>query len=126
MPKSRKGALYQKLFYRKYHRKRKDENTNNLNDEVLSHSNEDVSTIVDEFHKLTVDEESQYLAYFKVCIVKRDLDILKIKLKQSIELREKTIRKRETKFVESFPFYFVEPSLVIIFILPSNISMNIM
>lgn len=33
-------------------------------------------------------------------------------MQQTIALREATIRKRETKFVESFPFYFVSPDLV--------------
>lgn len=52
------------------------------------------------------------LLFFKTCSVEKDIDILKIKLDRSVSLHEKVIRKRETKFAEIFPFYFVAPQLV--------------
>lgn len=57
-------------------------------------------------------DELQYLLYFKTCIVDRDLDILKIKLKQSIEMRERLMEKKGTEFHKTFPFFFINPSLV--------------
>lgn len=59
----------------------------------------------------TIDE-LQFLLYFKTCLVDRDLDILKIKLKQSIHMREKLMDKKGTEFHKSFPFFFIQPSLV--------------
>lgn len=56
--------------------------------------------------------ELEFLLYFKTCIVERDLEILKIKLSQSIEMRESLIKKSIVKFHLTFPFYFVQPTLV--------------
>lgn len=57
-------------------------------------------------------DELQFLLFFKTCLVQRDLDILKIKLKQSIDMCERLMEKKGTEFHKTFPFYFVEPSLV--------------
>lgn len=57
-------------------------------------------------------DELEFLLYFKTCIVDHDLDVLKIRLKQSIRIRETLIKKKGTEFHKTFPFYFVEPSLV--------------
>lgn len=57
-------------------------------------------------------DELQFLLYFKTCLVDRDLDILKIKLKQSIEMREHLMEKKGTEFHKIFPFFFIQPSLV--------------
>lgn len=57
-------------------------------------------------------DELSYLLYFKTCLVDRDLEILKIKLAQTIEMREVLIKKKDTQFHKVFPFYFIEPSLV--------------
>lgn len=57
-------------------------------------------------------DELQFLLYFKTCLVDRDLDILKIKLKQSIQMREQLMDKKGTEFNKTFPFFFVQPSLV--------------
>lgn len=65
--------------------------------------------------KVTLEDEYSFLLFFKTCLLDRDKEILKIKMQQSIALRETTIRKRETKFIEVFPFYFVSPDLVLQF-----------
>lgn len=57
-------------------------------------------------------DELQYLLFFKTCLVHRDVEILKIKLKQSIGMRERLIERKGTEFHKTFPFYFVEPTLV--------------
>lgn len=101
--KSKKGIFYNKLNYRKYaknHKKPQEE------------ENQELLPIVEQMADMTIDEELQMLLYFKTCSIEKDIDILKIKLNQSVSLREKVIRKRETKFAESFPFYFVAPDLV--------------
>lgn len=56
--------------------------------------------------------ELEYLLFFKTCIVDRDLEVLKIRLRQTIEMREILIKKKGTQFHKTFPFYFIEPSLV--------------
>lgn len=57
-------------------------------------------------------DELQFLLYFKTCLVDRDMDILKIKLKQSIQMREQLMDKKGTEFHKSFPFFFIHPPLV--------------
>lgn len=106
------GILYQKLFYRKYVKKTK-KGSEKLA-AIPSEMDEAIAAAADEIQQLTLDEEFEYLSFFRTCFVDRDKEILKIKMKQSIGLREKTIRKRETKFAESFPFYFLSPDLVIL------------
>lgn len=73
---------------------------------------QELMTVVDQVGEMTIDEELQTLLFFKTCSVEREMDILKIKLSRSGSLRDKVIRRRETKFSESFPFYFVAPELV--------------
>lgn len=57
-------------------------------------------------------DELEFLLYFKTCLVDRDIEILKIRLSQSIEMREKLIKKKDTVFHKMFPFYFIQPTLV--------------
>ncbi|XP_055309647.1 uncharacterized protein LOC129573285 [Sitodiplosis mosellana] len=85
----------------------------NADKEKDASKDNEVGIVEKAFQKLSLEEELACLAYYKTCIVERDKEILKIKMKQSIYLREKVIRKRETKFVESFPFYFVSPDLIL-------------
>lgn len=56
-------------------------------------------------------DELEFQLYFKTCLVERDLDILKIKLKQSIKMRQSN-QKQNTGFHKTFPFYFIQPTLV--------------
>lgn len=57
-------------------------------------------------------DELAYLLFFKTCIVERQIDELQLKLKKSNGIRESLIKKRNTEFHKTFPFYFIEPSLV--------------
>lgn len=115
MPK--KGALFHKLYYKRYRKEKPKHNANgnNVGKEKNTSEDKEVVAVEEQLQKLSLEEELVYLAYFKTCLVARDKDILKIKMKQSISLREKVIRRREIKFVESFPFYFVSPDLVMVF-----------
>lgn len=100
---SKKGIFYNKLNYRKYAKNHKKPQEN---------ENQELVSVVEQMEEMTVDEELQMLLFFKTCSIEKDMDILKIKLNRSVKLREKIIRKRETKFAESLPFYFVAPDLV--------------
>lgn len=111
----KKGALYNKLLYRKYGKtNKKDQPKENerSGDDLTGNGDTEVGNITAGIETLTLQEELQYLLYFKTCMIERDKDVLKIKMQQTIKLREATIRKREVKFFESFPFYFVSPDLV--------------
>lgn len=78
----------------------------------------DVDTVTNEndmensMAALTLEEELDSLLFFKTCVVARNRDVLELRMKNTIPLREKTIKKHETKFFDMFPFYFVEPRLV--------------
>lgn len=114
----RKGILYNKLLYRKYNMP-----TTRKNRKRKSRGNEttvskDVDTVTNEndmensMAALTLEEELDSLLFFKTCVVARNRDVLELRMKNTIPLREKTIKKHETKFFDMFPFYFVEPRLV--------------
>lgn len=108
-PKHRKGLVYHKLAYRQYGKK--DRIEDELQNLTISEQVEDENNT----NTLDPNEELELLLYFRTCIVNRDKEILKIKLKQTIELRETLIKKKDTVFYQSFPFYFVSPDLVIYF-----------
>lgn len=57
-------------------------------------------------------DELEFMLFFKNCLFDRDFDVLKIRLKQSIGMRETLLKKKGTEFHKSFPFYFVRPELV--------------
>lgn len=112
--KKRCGIIYNKTIYSKYHKTStktkvqapKRENTNVENDNAVSNDPSD-----DEVNEIS------YLLYFKTCLVDRDLEILKIKLAQTIEMREKLLNKKGISIHKTFPFYFVQPNLVSTFFL---------
>lgn len=109
--KKKKGAIYNKIAYKKY-KKPIQQNKNHLqssgNDDMIENEQSDDGI-----------DELEFLLYFKTCLVDRDIEILKIKLSQSIEMREKLIKKKDTVFHKMFPFYFIQPTLV------SFLSLNI-
>lgn len=111
--KHKKGAIYNKVCYIKYkkpsNRKRKARGAP-IEEELLPENPAMATNEPDEIDELS------YLLYFKTCIVRQERDILKIKLSKTIEMREALIKKRETEFHKAFPFYFIDPSLVILFI----------
>lgn len=103
--KKKCGHIYHKVCYLKYkkpvrHGKKRIVGQPEEND----HPNENEEP--DEI------DELQFQLYFKTCVIDRDLEILKIKLKQSIEMRERLVKKKGIEFHKTFPFYFLEPSLV--------------
>lgn len=106
----KKGILFNKLNYRKYGKKKLEKP--NAIDVVEQTSDVINQNVVDQFASMTIQEELANLLFFKTCLIDKDKEILKIKLKQTITLRQKVLKKRETKFIESFPFYFLSPDLV--------------
>lgn len=97
--KNKKGHVYYKILYKKYKtatkKVRKD-----VEPSAAAQPEED-----------TIDE-MEYLLFFRTCILDRDYEILKIKLAQTITLREKVMKKKETVLFKAFPFYFVRSDLV--------------
>lgn len=62
----------------------------------------------------TTDEESKrVLSFYKTCVLPADLNDLKEKLKDTIQLRRELIKKKETNFPELFPFYFASSDLIL-------------
>lgn len=105
--KQRRGHIYHKVCYLKFKkplRKGKKKVAAHTDDTGrIEHVESDEDGEIDEL---------QFLLYFKTCLVERDLDILKIKLKQSIQMRERLMENKGTEFHKTFPFFFVQPSLV--------------
>lgn len=100
----KKGFFFNKLNYRKYGKN----NPKKVREEI----DQELQPVIEQLEEMTLEEELQTLIYFKTCSVGKDVDILKIRLSRTVDLREKVLRKRETKFAESFPFYFIDPQLV--------------
>lgn len=107
--KRRKGLIYNRIVYHKY--KKPSKKCPN----VITVENEPSENAIENNTDDAVDELT-YLLYFKTCLVDRDLEILKIKLAQTVEMREVLIKKKDTQFHKMFPFYFIEPSLVSVFV----------
>lgn len=101
--KKKKGAIYHKITYIKYRK------TGRPRKNLLQSEGE---ALDGDFGEVDEVDELDFLLFFKTCVVDRDIEDLKEKLAQSIEIREKLIRKKDTKFHKIFPFYFVEPTLV--------------
>lgn len=74
----------------------------------LSGDNDDVSGS----EVLTEEEVKAAMLFFRTCVVNRDREQLKIRLKQTIRAREVLIKTKGTKFHQLFPFYFIDPMLV--------------
>lgn len=104
--KNKKGFVYQKIVYKKYQKK---DLVKSMDDLVLKNETAEDS--------LTPEEEMAIFLYFRTCIVDKEKEILKIKMKQTISARETAIKKKGTIFYQHFPFYFVDSELVRFYIL---------
>lgn len=101
----RKGIVYNKLFYKRYHKK---DLHLAMNDMTLSDNENDNEESID----LSREEELDYQLYFRTCMLPRDKEILKIKLRKSISMREQMMKRTKMEFHEIFPFYFLDSDLV--------------
>lgn len=106
--KKRCGLIYNKIWYLKYRKtsfkskkKGAKQTTTDENENAVLNDQSDDGT-----------DELEFLLYFKSCLVDRDIEILKIKLTQTIDMREKLIKKKGIDFHKTFPFYFIQPTLV--------------
>lgn len=109
----RKGIVYNKLFHKRYRKKDLDIAMNNMNLSCSENDNgEDVG--------LTNCEELEYQLFFRTCLLPRDKEILKIKMKQSILMREQMIKNTKMEFHLVFPFYFLDSDLVRFYYLFEN------
>lgn len=102
--KKRRGHIYHKICYLKFKKPLRQGKK-----KVAGHSDDIEAVESDDDAEI---DELQFLLYFKTCLVDRDVDILKIKLKQSIQMRERLMEKKTTEFHKTFPFFFVLPPLV--------------
>lgn len=108
--RNKSGLLYYKMVYKKYGKGAQEiENSENGDGCVMDVGTDEKDIGTDD---LTYNEELEHLLFFRTCVVSRDKEILKIRMKQTISLREKTLKTKLTKFPEIFPFYFVSPDLV--------------
>lgn len=107
--KERKGIVYNKMFYKRYHKKSLVSAMENIN---LSGSNIEDNIIDHESSDLTDEEELEYKLFFRTCLIPRDKEILEIKLKKSVAMRERMLKKSKMEFFKMFPFYFVDSNLV--------------
>lgn len=57
--------------------------------------------------------QNELKQFFKNCVLPRDKEKLKEKLKESVSYRRELVHCIDTNFEESFSFYFVSPDLVI-------------
>lgn len=106
--KAKKGTIYHKIHHKTYRapsKKNKKKAQNSFNPNTTDEN----GNLIDQSNDI---DEMEFLLFFKTCLVDRDIDILKIRLSQSVELRESLIKKNETKFHKVFPFYFIKPTLV--------------
>lgn len=109
--KAKKGSIYHKIHHKMYRVKPRNEKNkknakNNADNLETSYEN---GNLIEQNNDV---DELEFLLYFKTCLVDRDMDILKIRLGQSIEMRESLIKKKDTQFHKIFPFYFIKPTLV--------------
>lgn len=79
----------------------------------LSESNGEAATDNTEEY-LTAEQELEYQLFFRTCNLPHDKDILRIKLKKSIKMRETMIKQNNKEFYQMFPFYFLQPESVIV------------
>lgn len=105
--------MYNKLCYQKYVKGSKKQK-NEVPDENVNGEEQLVEEAVEPEPELSYEEELQYLLYFKTCVVgnPREKDILKMKMVQTIALREKLFAEKKTEFSKAFPFYFTASDLV--------------
>lgn len=104
--KNKKGLVWNKISYSKY-RKR---------DLVAAVENLNLLDDNDEFEghePLTEAQEKEILLFFRTCILDRDMDELKVNMQRTIKVREALIRKKGTIFHQTFPFYFIDPKLIL-------------
>lgn len=94
------GYLYANLK----NRKRKEVKQNQIFAEILV---EDVSNY------LTEAEKQKYLLYFKMCVLPKEIDLLKEIMRKTIEYRKELIGANNQEIQEIFPFYFTTPELVL-------------
>lgn len=102
--KNRRGHIYHKICYLKFKKPLRQGKKR-----VVEHTDDTGPVESDEDAEI---DELEFLLYFKTCLVERDSEILKIKLKQSIKMRERLMEHKGTEFHKTFPFFFVQPSLV--------------
>lgn len=109
--KTKTGLIHNRVHYVKYKKPARQAKKTKTGQ---SGNNDDDGHDIDTHSDDAIDEVA-FLLFFKTCIVERDVDELKKRLEQSIDMRQNLINKKETEFHKVFPFYFVEPSLVSIF-----------
>lgn len=118
--KKRRGAIINRVHYNKYKKpSRKQKRTREFLGAIENFSDEEQNNNND------LDELNWDL-FFRTCLygTEADLAVLKLKLSHSIEIREALIKKKNTVFHKSFPFYFVQPFLVSKFLKNEQLNLH--
>lgn len=64
--------------------------------------------------EMTEEEGEEYRKFFKTCVVARQKDMIKQKLRESVQDRKEMMREFADDFGNIFNFYFASPDLVCI------------
>lgn len=93
------GYLYEKLRNKSRKQGKEDKNIQDVNDNPV---NENISS-------------DELMQYFKNCVVAQDRENLMKRLESSVEYRRMILKNPHEHIYKLFPFYFVDPELVIIY-----------
>lgn len=109
----RSGYIYDKI--RRLKSKNNNENSTESNyDEIDDDENGgDENNAMDLPESLIANDDNTLMQYFKNCVVNQNQAELREKLKNSVEFRRALLKNPEKPIYKLFPFYFVDPTLVI-------------
>lgn len=110
----RSGYIYDKLRRLKTTNNNENQNSRgieNVNQNSME-NDDDVSDLMAS-SDLNANDDSDLMQYFKNCVVNRNQPELREELKNSVEFRRPILNNSENTIYKLFPFYFVDPTLVI-------------
>lgn len=104
--KNKKGLVWNKLSYQRY--KKHGQGQQDLAQSMANMELSDDSMS----EPITEEELKSIMLFFRTCIVAKERNDLKVKLRKTVKQREEMIKKKGIQFFEVFPFYFIDPSFV--------------
>lgn len=81
-------------------------------EDSLATTLQELALVDDTNTTFTEIEKRDHLTFFRTCVVSKEMGTLIDRLKSTVALRCEVLQKDSTDFLESFPFYFAEPTLV--------------
>lgn len=92
---------------------RHDENQNSHGIES-ENQNDEESGVVASLEIQDASDDNDLMQFFKNCLVNQNQAELREKLRNSVEYRRDILKNPKIPIYKQFPFYFVDPSLVIV------------